>query len=94
MIKMFITGRLANDAKVFSYGNEGKTGVSFAVVSNNYGSEEPEIINCTAFNRSENFANSLKQGNQVICTGRYTRNDKGYVSCIIEDFEFGAAKMS
>lgn len=94
MIKMYISGRLANDAKVFSYGNEGKTGVNFSVVSNVPNGDSTEIIGCTYYNRGEEFAKHLTQGNQVIVSGDYHKNDAGYVSCIVRDFEFGAAKKS
>lgn len=93
MIKIFATGRLIKDAKVFEYG-QGKSGVSFCIASNDRGSEEAEFLNCTMFNRDNNFAQYLKQGNQIIVQGRYSKNDEGYVSCIVDELEFGASKQS
>ena len=93
MIKIFATGNLINDAKVFFYG-EGKSGVSFCIASNDRGSETADFLNCTMFNRDERFAELLKKGNQVIVHGRYKKNDEGYVSCIVDELEFGISRNS
>lgn len=88
MIKIYASGRLTNDAKVFTYGSNG-SGVSFTVASNDRGSDDTDFIQCTMFNRDENFAQYLKKGQYVVASGRYKRNEQGYVSCIVDDFEFG-----
>lgn len=93
MIKIIAIGRLTKDANSFSYG-QGKTGVGFTIASNDKGSEEAEFLNCTMFNSSEKFAGYLEKGNQVMVSGRYSKNDEGYVTCIVDELEFGSKRGS
>lgn len=94
MIKVTATGRLVRDANVFRYNDNEKSGVKFTIASNDLGSEDPDFLSCVIFNRDENMAQYLKMGNQVIVSGRLKSDKKGYNYCIVDDFEFGAAKKS
>lgn len=101
MIKCFASGRVVNDAKVFTYNtsNGQNTGVNFTIASNRQNSDDAVFIDCTYFNRDENLASYIKQGNQVIVSCdlsiRYDQqSNRNYVSLIVNDFEFGAKKNS
>ena len=94
MIKVFMEGRIASDAKVFEYGSGSKirTGVSFGLICNRfYDDEDPTYIQCTIWNRDENLAKHLTTGKQIIAVGDLTRNDKGYYSVSIDQFSFGSS---
>lgn len=100
MIKAFVSGRVVNDAKVFTYNtsNGQNNGVSFTLASNRQGSDDATFIDCTYFNRDENLAHYIKQGNQIIVSGDLSirfdqQSGKNYISLIIDDFEFGAKKQ-
>lgn len=92
MIKIYAVGRITNEPKVFSYGDN-KKGVSFSIASNDRARDKVEYLNCVMFNRDENFAKYLEVGDQVIVTGNFSKNKENYVSCIVDDLEFGAKKQ-
>ena len=92
MIRVFAVGRVAQDAKVFEYGSGRKssTGVSFGLICNKYyGDESPTYIQCTMFNRDEKVAQYITTGRQMTVMGDLSRNDDGYYSLIVNDFEYG-----
>lgn len=91
MIQIFANGNLTQDAKVFNYGDN-RTGVSFNIASNDQFNNNVEYLQCTCFNRGEKLASCLRQGDQVIVHGRYSKNSEGYVSCIVDSLEFGRKK--
>lgn len=102
MFKGFLSGRVVNDARVFTYNtnNGTQSGVSFSVASNGNSGRDDDVtyVNCTYFNRDENFAQYVKQGNQVIVSGPITTNRNEstgatYINMIVEEFEFGAKKQ-
>ena len=91
-------GRLAKDPEVKVFGRENKTLVEFPIVSDGrFGSENSTYIKCTMFNRDENFAQYLHQGDQVFIKG-YLNINKGsdgnyYTSLIVDELVFGAKKQ-
>ena len=92
MIKLFMDGRVAKDAKVFEYGKgrDAKTGVSFGIICDRfYGDKNPTYIQCTIFNADERIAQHVTTGRQLVIHGDLTRNDEGYYSCTVDQFDFG-----
>jgi single-stranded DNA-binding protein len=90
MIKTFGDGRVAKDAKVFQYGKENKTGVSFGLICDRfYNDENPTYIQCTIWNRDEKTAQFITTGRQIFFEGKLTRNSDGYYNVDVDDFSFG-----
>lgn len=97
MIKIFATGRLTKNAEVFTYGDN-KTGIRFSIASSNGYDENATFLNCVFWNRGQNLANHLLQGNQVIVEGEMevnsSQNGQYYTQCRVTNLEFGAKKNS
>jgi single-stranded DNA-binding protein len=101
MLKGVGVGRLTKDATVFSYRD--KTGVNFTLACNRgFGGDDDQVsfLKCTMFNRDENLARHLHQGDQLTVHGDivikpYDPNDQysGEASMIVDTLEFGARKM-
>lgn len=100
MIKINAVGRLSEDAKVETYGREGKTCVKFKLVCNHgYNDDQPPTtLFCTKFASDENLAQYMKQGDQFIISGSFSKYrgiDGNYYDQVILDrdgLEFGAKK--
>lgn len=94
MIKIFMEGRVAQDAKVFEYGTgrNAKTGVSFGLICNRfYNDENPTYMQCTIWSADEKLAQHITTGKQLIIDGTLTRNEEGYYSTTVNNFSFGSA---
>lgn len=103
MLKFVAEGRITRDAIIFEYGNEGKTAVGITLACNGpyQGPDvDPPVsyVNVTFWNRGENFAKSLTQGQQLFIIGDgelRSREADGevfhnLVITRVEDFSFGA----
>lgn len=89
MILTIGEGRVAKDAKVFSYG-QGKTGVSVGVICNKYyGDEEPTYIQVTKFGADQSLGDLITTGRQIFFQGDLSRNEEGYYSVIAKEITLG-----
>lgn len=97
MIKAFMEGRVAANAKVFEYGNQNraKTGVTFGLICNKfYKDEDPTYMQCTIWGADEKTAQYITTGKQLVVTGDITRNKDGYYSISVTDWASGLTPKS
>ena len=99
MLEVHGVGRLCNDAEVFNYSNGNGSGVKFRLACNNgINNGDVNFVECVIFNRDENLAQYLKQGNQIIVSGdlkiKYDpESNRSYTQIIVNNFDFGARKQ-
>lgn len=93
MIKAFMSGRVAKDARIFNWknsNNENKTGISFGLICNRwYGDENPTYMQCTLYRGNNKLADMLSTGRQVFVQGTISRNKDGYYNVDVDDFDLG-----